>query len=171
LIGRFIKDHYPALNYIVSVEQEPLGTGGAVKLACMRTEAENILVLNGDTLYKIDLAAVANFNFSHQADCTLTLKPMQDFDRYGAVETDAGGQVKDFKEKQFLHKGLINGGVYALNRTAFLNQYLPDKFSFEKDYLEAQVKQAKHRIFGMVQEQYFIDIGIPEDFNRAQKEV
>ena len=170
-IEHFIRSSYPGLDSRFSVEKEPLGTGGAVKLACAGAETENLLVLNGDTLYQVDLATVAAFHYSHRADCTLSLKPMQHFDRYGTVETDAASRVSAFKEKQPAQKGLINGGVYLLNKAAFQDQGLPAEFSFEKHYLEAQIEEEKHKIFGIIQEQYFIDIGIPEDFDRAQNEL
>ena len=94
---------------------------------------------------------------------------MNNFDRYGVVELDNDDLIVSFKEKQFYKKGLINGGVYALNAETFINKNLPEKFSFEKDYLEKFVKEEK--MFGLIQDAYFIDIGIPEDYERAQKEL
>jgi D-glycero-alpha-D-manno-heptose 1-phosphate guanylyltransferase len=94
---------------------------------------------------------------------------MRDFDRYGVVELDKDGWVTNFKEKQFYSSGLINGGVYALNMERFLAEKLPEKFSFEKDYLEKQYTRRK--LYGVIDEGYFIDIGIPEDYRRAQKEL
>jgi D-glycero-alpha-D-manno-heptose 1-phosphate guanylyltransferase len=103
------------------------------------------------------------------AHCTLSLKPMQDFDRYGVVELNKDYSIRLFKEKQFYESGLINGGVYALHAEKFLQEELPQKFSFEKDYLEKFYNT--RRMFGVVQDEYFIDIGIPEDYERAQKEL
>jgi D-glycero-alpha-D-manno-heptose 1-phosphate guanylyltransferase len=94
---------------------------------------------------------------------------MKDFSRYGVVELDTNNSVKDFKEKQYYDEGFINGGVYALNANKFLEEDLPGKFSFEKDYLEKFYRNRK--IYGLVQDEYFIDIGIPEDYERAQKEL
>ncbi len=91
------------------------------------------------------------------------------FDRYGVVELGAGGRVSQFREKRFYDSGLINGGVYALDRAKFLQVDLPAAFSFEKDYLEKNTSDL--RLFGMVQDEYFIDIGIPEDYQRAQLEI
>jgi D-glycero-alpha-D-manno-heptose 1-phosphate guanylyltransferase len=120
-------------------------------------------------MFDVQLQALLNFHEAQDADCTLVLKPMHDFDRYGVVETDEAGRVNSFKEKQYYAAGLINGGVYALRVAALLLETLPEKFSFEKDYLEALYKE--RRICGLVQDAYFIDIGIPEDYARAQEEL
>jgi D-glycero-alpha-D-manno-heptose 1-phosphate guanylyltransferase len=98
----------------------------------------------------------------------MLLKPMSNFDRYGVVETNADQLVERFKEKQSFPKGNINGGIYLLNKDKFPDEEFPLKFSFEKDYLEKFCRV--RRIFGQVQDEYFIDIGIPEDYNRAQTE-
>jgi D-glycero-alpha-D-manno-heptose 1-phosphate guanylyltransferase len=151
-----------------SIEEEPLGTGGAIKLGCTRATEKNILVVNGDTLFRIDIMKLSTFHHTCDAHCTLTLKPMKNFDRYGIVELNKDNSIKSFKEKQHYDEGLINGGLYALNVNKFLETELPAAFSFEKDYLEKFYRQGK--IFGVVQDEYFIDIGIPEDYKRAQSE-
>ena len=132
-------------------------------------KGQNIVVANGDTLFKADITLLTKMHSSHKADCTLALKPMHDFDRYGVVELNEDNTIKSFKEKQFYKEGLINGGVYALNVQQFLNEDLPQKFSFEKDYLEAFYN--KRKMVGSVQDNYFIDIGIPADYERAQREL
>lgn len=152
-----------------SVEKEPIGTGGAILLACGKTVEENIFITNGDTLFKIDIEALSHFHLKQNADCTLALKPMTNFDRYGAVETGEHGMVHSFREKSLHQKGLINGGCYILNQAAFAELNLPAKFSFEKDYLEKYIGYQK--ILGMVQDEYFIDIGVPKDLERARKEL
>jgi D-glycero-alpha-D-manno-heptose 1-phosphate guanylyltransferase len=152
-----------------TIEQEPLGTGGAIKLACDHATRENVIVVNGDTLFSFEASALMSFHKMNEADCTLSLKPMEYFSRYGAVELNDDYAITSFKEKQHFDKGLINGGVYALNVNSFLKEALPEKFSFEKDYLEKFV--GKRRFFGVTQDKYFIDIGIPEDYQRAQQEL
>ena len=94
---------------------------------------------------------------------------MKDFERYGVVETEEDDRIKSFKEKKHYAEGLINGGVYILNNGRFRQQKRPAKFSFEKDYLE--VFFSAMPMYGCVQNGYFIDIGIPEDFDRAQEEL
>jgi len=157
------------INYQLSTEHEPLGTGGAIKLACSIASSENVLVTNGDTLFKADVQSLSDFHEKKNAYCTLCLKPMQHFERYGVVELDNDNRISSFKEKQWYESGYINGGLYALNKNKFLQEQLPDKFSFEKDYMEKMFKQ--RQMFGMVQNEYFIDIGIPEDYAKAQVEL
>lgn len=169
MIIDYVNEQYPGINKQFSIEAEPLGTGGAVKLACKLVTEKDVLILNGDTLFKIDVEWVSGFHKGCDADCTLSLKPMNNFDRYGVVELNEDAAVTSFKEKQFYQSGLINGGVYVLNVASFMQEDLPQKFSFEKDYLEAFFD--KRKIFGSIQDEYFIDIGIPEDFEKAQVEL
>lgn len=165
----YVNEHYPAMHKQFSIEDEPLGTGGAIKKACALASEENVLVLNGDTIFKISLEDISAFHTQQQATCTLALKPMYNFNRYGVVELNDNGSINSFREKQQYDSGLINGGVYALQVPAFLKADLPQLFSFEKDFLEKQTGSDK--LFGIVQQGYFIDIGIPEDFEKAQLEL
>ena len=169
VIEDFLAEQYPTLDYQCVIEQEPLGTGGAIKLACSVATDENVLVTNGDTLFKIQLNQLTATHFEKGAECTLALKPLTHFDRYGVVTLDEKGAVTSFKEKQFYESGLINGGTYLLNKDRFLQRPFPEKFSFEKDYLEAY--HNKRKMVGSVQDKYFIDIGIPADYERAQQEL
>lgn len=168
-IEAYLYDQFPTLRYQCVVEEEPLGTGGAIQLACSKATETLVAVVNGDTLFRADLHQAFLFHDQHMAECTLLLKPMTDFDRYGVVETGPGNFVSSFKEKQYYATGNINAGVYILNTHKFLDEEFPDKFSFEKEYLEQFYNQ--RRIYGLTQDQYFIDIGIPADFNRAQTEL
>ena len=163
----------PAAVFSYVVEEQPLGTGGAIQSACQAAKEENVLVLNGDTLFKVQASEIYHFHREHNAVCTLALKPMQNFDRYGVVSLREDGSVSQFKEKQFYTEGLINGGVYVLNTARLLAMGLPEQFSFEKDYLEQSLGEdaGNRTIYGTVQDEYFIDIGIPADYERAQQEL
>lgn len=165
----FLEKDFPSLLFDTSIEEEPLGTGGAVKKALSIARDHIVLIANGDTLFKIDINKIAEVESLSGANCSVSLKPMTNFSRYGVVEIDKYGVIQSFKEKQFYESGLINGGVYALHKLKFLNENLPEKFSFETDYLEKFYK--KRRMLGAVQDEYFIDIGIPEDYERAQREM
>ena len=164
-----IEEKLPMKNFTVVIEDEPLGTGGAIKLACKKAKEENVIALNGDSLFKVNLKELMQFHLEKKSRCTLALKPMQDFERYGSVEIDAVQKIISFKEKQFITKGCINGGVYAIEVASFLQKSLEDKFSMEQDYLEKY--SGEGNFYGFIQEGYFIDIGIPEDFVRAQIEL
>jgi D-glycero-alpha-D-manno-heptose 1-phosphate guanylyltransferase len=157
------------INFQFSIEEEPLGTGGAIKLACNKVTGETVLIVNGDTLFMIDVNKLLAFHDMCGADCTLSLKSMENFNRYGAVELNKDYSIKSFNEKKYYETGLINGGMYVLHTERFLKEDLPEKFSFEKEYLETYFN--KRRIYGVIQDKYFIDIGIPEDYERAQKEL
>lgn len=169
VILAYLEKEYAHLDYTFVIEKEPLGTGGAIRLACTEAITEAPLILNGDTLFHINLAAVSDFHFRHKAGCTLSLKPMTRFSRYGVVEVSSDGTIQDFKEKKYYEQGLINGGVYVLDKASFCSRNWPEKFSFEKDYLE--MYHSTNTLYGIVQEGYFIDIGIPEDFTKAQTEL
>src|SRR5438105_5448191 len=169
VIEHFLDHEFPYVNYQTCIEQEPLGTGGAIQLACKRATEKDVVVVNGDSLFKADIQATFSFHQQHQAECTLLLKPMHDFDRYGVVKLDSDCTVTSLKEKQFYKSGDINAGIYILNVESFLDKDFPEKFSFEKDYLEKFFPS--HNIFGIIQDRYFIDIGIPEDYRRAQVEL
>jgi len=169
IIEEFLNDQFPTVNYQVSIEQDPLGTGGAIQLACKRATETDIIVVNGDTIFKSNSEDAFAMHIQNKAECTLLLKPMQNFDRYGAVELDDDYTVKNFREKQFFQTGDINAGVYVLNVESFLDKDFPEKFSFEKDYLEKFYTTKK--IYGLIRDAYFIDIGIPADFNKAQEEL
>ena len=169
VIEEYLDAAYPSLGYQSSIEKDPLGTGGAIQLACKKTQQKNTLILNGDTLFKVNANELAAFHEVKKADCTLALKPMYEFERYGVVEIDEHGSVQSFKEKDYYKTGLINGGLYALNTESFLSLNLPERFSFEKDYLEKFY--SKQKMIGLVQDEYFIDIGIPEDFEKANREL
>ena len=165
-IEKYILEYFPTTQTIFSKEKIPLGTGGAIKKACSQVLGKTVLVVNGDTLFSININKIISFHDMCGADCSLSLKPMQNFDRYGVVELNADYSVRSFQEKKYYELGLINGGVYALHSNRFLNEDLPEKFSFEKDYLER--KFCERKMYGVVQDEYFIDIGTPEDYIRAQ---
>jgi D-glycero-alpha-D-manno-heptose 1-phosphate guanylyltransferase len=166
-IEAFVKQFLPGNSYTFSVEEEPLGTGGAIFKACKEIAGEGAIVLNADTFFGISFLNLSIIHELQKAVCTLALKPMKSFDRYGAVEIEKQ-VITGFSEKKFHKSGLINGGVYALSTAVFLQKSFPPVFSFEKDYLEKEF--SKGEIMGMISDGYFIDIGIPEDYERAQRE-
>lgn len=169
VIEAYLSESYPTLDYGIVIEEEPLGTGGAIQLAMQRATNSHVLVANGDTLFRISLSRLDQLHRSSGSECTLALKSMKNFDRYGVVETDDQSRIVSFLEKKFYVEGLINGGVYGIDREKFLSRRMPQRFSFEKDYLEKFYPEGL--FFGSVQEGYFIDIGIPDDYKQAQEDL
>lgn len=151
------------VSYVI--EEKALGTGGAIQYVFSKVKGESAVVMNGDTFFNIDNKKLFTFHSDQNADITLALKPMKDFDRYGSVEIDDNNRIIQFKEKQHLNEGLINGGVYLINKNIFDKLNLPEVFSFEIEILESKTSDLK--VYGIAFQNYFIDIGIPSDFNKA----
>jgi D-glycero-alpha-D-manno-heptose 1-phosphate guanylyltransferase len=146
------------------VEEKLLGTGGAVKYALKRAEGDNILVLNGDTYFPIDLNRFFAFHSDNNYQFSVALKRMKNFTRYGSVDCRRN-TIISFNEKEFCPDGLINGGIYLVNRQFFGSRKLPEIFSLEKDLLEKEAGSSL--IKGLIFDELFIDIGLPEDYKRA----
>jgi D-glycero-alpha-D-manno-heptose 1-phosphate guanylyltransferase len=161
-------DYYQDLELRYVVENDPLGTGGGIRLAMDHLEGSSFFAMNGDTLFTIPLALLSETHFLHEADCSIALKEMSNVDRYGNVEMQ-GERIVRFTEKKFRNEALINGGIYCLNKTS-MSPFMPGQaFSFEKDYLETDTNQKS--LYGKVFDDYFIDIGIPEDYRKFQDEM
>jgi len=164
-IEDYFRGKYIGIEIVYCKENEPLGTGGGIKKAFELVD-DFAFVLNGDTFFDIDLAALKSFYFETSSDISLALKQMKNFDRYGTVQMNEE-RISRFTEKKFLAHGLINGGVYFFHKKIF-DTVAEQKFSFEKDVLEKYVNDKK--INGKVFDNYFIDIGIPEDYAKAQED-
>ena len=133
-------------------------------------ENENVLVVNGDTLFKADLNELERFHDENNAALSIVLRHVDDTSRYGSVTIDEEGRITQFTEKRNTSgAGLINGGIYLINKSMMDRHLFPTKFSFEKDLMEKYVNEEP--FFAMPSDAYFIDIGIPEDYNRAQSEL
>ncbi len=151
-----------------SVEKEPLGTGGAILLASKIILSDNFFVLNGDTYFNVDFEGMEDQFSAEKPDVLVALKQMKDFDRYGSVSI-TNSRIVSFNEKKYCSEGLINGGIYLVNKK-WLGGVSPGiKFSVEKDILEKHTESAV--LNGFISDGYFIDIGIPEDYNRAIREL
>jgi D-glycero-alpha-D-manno-heptose 1-phosphate guanylyltransferase len=176
VINEYFGSQYLGLSIQYSIESEPLGTGGGIKLAMNQVQSD-AFILNGDTMFDIELEALYGFYYSKSALLALALQPMQEIERYGTVALNENSRITKFIEKQPLAHGLINGGVYVASSKLFAaiegmnNKPLPDKFSFEKEVLESGVAALPY--YGLIAQKgsYFIDIGIPSDYERAQQEM
>ncbi|MFV0471061.1 MAG: nucleotidyltransferase family protein [Paludibacteraceae bacterium] len=169
-IESFYGNKFEDLSLIYSQETTPLGTGGAILLALGKAIADDVLVLNGDTMFDIDFDQFGKSHSDKKSILTVALREVEDAARYGSVVIDGRGKIVSFKEKsQAAGRGLINGGIYLLNKKWFEKLNLPKKFSFEKEVLE--IKYADNDFYTQSFNSYFIDIGVPEDYARAQKEL
>lgn len=159
-----IGDHFEGMEIVYSLEQEPMGTGGALKLALEKAVSKVLFVLNGDTYFDIDLSDLADFHQKTGSVCTLALKEMHRVDRYNGVETNAEGKVSAFREKKFFDTVNINGGIYCINKGILIHYPVNTPFSFEVNYLENNPRAKK--IYGLVFENYFMNIGVPADYQQ-----
>ncbi|MER3446960.1 MAG: D-glycero-D-manno-heptose 1-phosphate guanosyltransferase [Candidatus Dadabacteria bacterium] len=167
LIGGFVREFFHDKNIDVVVEEEPLGTGGAIKFAMPFVLGDCFFLLNGDSFFDISLSMFETDSFSiGDFDISIALCEMENPERFGIVEIDRHFSVLRFREKNSRRgKSYINAGVYILKKSA-LEGYLKDfrdKFSFEKDVLE----RLDLCTVGIPYRGNFIDIGLPEDYVRA----
>ncbi len=169
IITDHFKNRYRTIEIEYAVEEEPMGTGGGIRLSFWRIRGDRALVMNGDSLFRIDLNAFEQAHLAKKANATLALRKLGDTIRYGRVTLNRQRRITGFEEKNEKHgPGLINGGVYIIEKMFLMDPGFRGKFSIEKDCFEKYYGQA--RIFGFPSEGYFLDIGIPEDYHKAQHE-
>jgi D-glycero-alpha-D-manno-heptose 1-phosphate guanylyltransferase len=165
--GEAIEEHFAAgyrsdVRIIFSHERSPLGTGGAVKNAEAFATDPSLLV-NGDTFFDADLESLLQFHKDAGAEATLSLFKVEDVSRYGSVVVDGKGMVVGFREKdeKVSEPGLINAGLSLLSKR--LISSLPGgSFSMEREIFPSLAGSGK--MFGMLQERPFFDIGTPESY-------
>ena len=160
----YFGDNFKGMELLYAIEDKPLGTGGGINNAMYHINNDHFFLLNGDTFYEVDLNKLYHLHIEEKADICLSLLPMKKFSRYGSVKVN-GTKITEFKPEKFTEIGLINGGVYVVNRSVFQEHSSGKKFSFETDLL--QVMCNKLNFHGYISEAPFIDIGIPEDYKKA----
>jgi D-glycero-alpha-D-manno-heptose 1-phosphate guanylyltransferase len=148
-----------------SQEPEPLGTAGALRYALDSFPMDEMLVLNGDSFCEVDLRALAELHHSRRAAATIAVTEVPDAGRYGGVKIDAAGAVSSFAEKGTAGPGLINAGVYALDRQFVASIPSGIEVSLERDCFPQIIGKGlyAHRVDGR-----FLDIGTPDSFAAAQ---
>lgn len=153
------------LDYVT--ESQPLGTGGGVRLALTRSVSDHVFVFNGDTYLDLEVGKVEQ-QWKSNGRPIIVGREVPDASRYGRLLI-ADGVVTGFAEKGMSGPGLINAGCYVLNRHQ-LDGFLPGSaFSLEGDFLTGEVLSGTFDIY--VTSGKFIDIGVPDDFQRAQSEL
>lgn len=159
-------EQWRGMRLSYSVEDRPLGTGGAVRRAANATVGGPVLVLNGDTYLEFDAIGFAAAMRDARADFGVALATVPDVARYGAVEVEHG-RVTRFGEKSGQGPGQINAGVYYLSPAALSAMPERESFSLETEVLAPAAAAGQLHAFSDTAR--FIDIGIPEDFARAQE--
>ena len=179
------------LKIAYSYEEEPLGTGGAIRNALPKILEEEVLVLNADTYFPMDYQGLLRFHQENDGDFSLATRAVPDISRYGAVRRDPAGRILAWNEKlgdggqqpgegskQPIEgnaqqaassspkslSGEINGGIYVMKKS--LVAEIPEgKQSLEQDCIPKWLSEGK-RIFGLPFHGYFMDIGIPKDYQQ-----
>ena len=165
-IESYFMGTYRGLEVDYSPEDSPLLTGGAVRRALRMCTRPEVFVLNGDTWLDVDFDEMEASLAAHPgARCCIAAKRMERFDRYGTLDVAPDGRVRAFREKAPCDEGLINGGTYLIRRGAL--EAGPDVFSLENDWFARVV--AEGALVACGTEGGFIDIGVPEDYERAQE--
>lgn len=162
---------YLGMKIKYAYEHEPLGTGGGIRLGMEKCKGAHVLALNGDTLFRVPLDQFFEEHLGGSSDATLALRKVEDASRYGTIQLD-GRRIAAFREKspEVTGAALINGGVYALRRKTYMGITEAGKaFSIENDFFAKLADKLWLQAFPC--DAYFIDIGIPEDYARAAKEL
>ena len=164
VIRRHFGERFAHVSLAYEIEQTPLGTGGAVRMALAHCQADPVFVFNGDTYLNLEVAQVLALWRRHQAPIVVA-REVPDTARFGRLQTE-GERVIGFREKGADGPGLINAGCYVLPRNALNGFALGSCFSIESDYLAPTVRTQQVNLF--ITRSVFIDIGVPEDYQRAQ---
>ena len=195
-MGEMIEEYFQdgsafGLKIAYSYEEEPLGTGGAIRNALPKILEEEVLVLNADTYFPMDYQGLLRFHQENDGDFSLATRAVPDISRYGAVRRDSAGRILAWNEKlgdggqqpgevskQPIEgnaqqaasaspkslSGEINGGIYVMKKSLIAE--IPEgKHSLEQDCIPKWLSEGK-RIFGLPFHGYFMDIGIPKDYQQ-----
>jgi D-glycero-alpha-D-manno-heptose 1-phosphate guanylyltransferase len=163
----YFKNEYQDIKITYSVGDTPLGTGGDMKKALKICNDEKVFVLNGDTYFDVNLDLMKKYHLDKNADITIASKLMSNFKRYGTLNLDRNGKILSFVEKQPTKTGYINGGIYIVKKEALIS-IDQEVFSFEKDFMENETFNLN--AYANISNGYFIDIGLPEDYYKAQED-
>jgi D-glycero-alpha-D-manno-heptose 1-phosphate guanylyltransferase len=165
-IINYFGNEYRSLSIEYAIENEPLGTGGAIKLALNLCTQDEVFVVNGDTYFIPDLAAMQKLHNDKSADMSIAVKFLMETGRYGLVISDELGRITDFREKDMVSgSGWINGGIYLIKRQLF-DGLSEKRFSIENDVFRISCSTLQMQAFQT--DAFFLDMGIPEDYTRAQ---
>ena len=165
VIFDYFGNQYREIKLIYSIEYQPLGTGGAIAKALQLAENQDVFVLNGDTYLELNYLDIVQKRHNQKLP-VIAVRYLQDAGRYGSVKLH-NGYISEFNEKSGAMPGFINAGCYLLPKNTFNDFNLPECFSFEIDFLPSLIE--RYQLQAYEYDGLFIDIGIPEDYQRAQK--
>ncbi len=165
-----VQEYYKNKNFgvqlLYSREDEPLGTGGAVRNARGLIQSNPFFVLNGDSFCKVSLVDFLDFHQRKQALASIVVSRVKDINRFGSIDLDQYNRIVEFKEKkEIAASGLVNAGVYLFDQAAF--DLMPTKKSFSLEH-EFFPRLTERRLFGFIISQPFIDIGTPQTLKQAK---
>ncbi len=170
IIERYKNCSKYAFDIVFSVEEELLGTGGAIKKAIKHTKTKDILVLNGDSYTEINIKDLIVTHRDNKAKITIALLKVDDVSRYGSVRVNGQNRILSFDEKKKdTAPGLINAGIYIMQKKIFSDIKENKVISFEKELLPVFIRNLKGSIYGHIVNGKFIDIGIPESYKVANE--
>lgn len=166
-VASYFGDSFAGMNLVYEIETSPLGTGGALRRALARSESDHMYVFNGDTFLDVEVTKLeARWRASHLP--VIVGKNVADTTRYGRLETETE-RVIGFTDKNIPGPGLVNAGCYIVPAHLLDCFEFGQAFSFEADFLVSAVKSQYFGLF--ITDGLFIDIGVPEDYLRAQTEL
>jgi len=150
-------------------ELEPLGTGGALILAS-QTLSDTFVVLNGDTLFKVNLSKFIRNHLDSKSNWTVALFNADESDRYGKINIDSIGRINNFQSGKSQVGQLSNGGVYIINPKILRESSfkIGTKYSLEEEIIPTLINDGNH-FFGFKEEAEFLDIRVPADYFKAQE--
>jgi D-glycero-alpha-D-manno-heptose 1-phosphate guanylyltransferase len=167
IIGHF-GDRFGSLEIVYSIEPEPLGTGGAIAQALKTVTSQNVFVLNGDTFLKLDYRAMVSAYDNARSSLCIAVREVSDISRYDEVILQ-NDRIVALRSARGACPGLINVGVYLMATDLLTGFELPLRFSFEREFLCKFVSSIRPIAFAT--QAYFVDIGVPDDYRRAQLEL
>ena len=173
--GTMVEDYFgdgEAFGFHASYayEETLLGTAGAILNGAKFVTEPHVLVLNADTFYQMDYKRLWDIKEDKGLDMALVLRQVEDISRYGEAVLDPEQRLVKFNEKtEEPRPGTINGGVYLLS-TELIRQIPEGKVSLENEMIPRWMEEGR-KLGGLVNDGYFIDIGIPEDYYRFMKDV
>jgi D-glycero-alpha-D-manno-heptose 1-phosphate guanylyltransferase len=163
-ISGYFGNRFAGVDLTYVVEETPLGTGGALRLAAAVCTKDHFFVFNGDTFIDLEVQQLEHEWLDKQGTIVVG-RHVSDTARYGRLVIN-GDRITKFTEKGIHGPGVINAGCYVMAMGSLNNYPLYQPFSLEKDYLEREILKSKIHVF--MSKGKFIDIGTPEDYLLAQ---